>query len=71
MEVDQVHEQDDLLAPQEEEQAARQKKVCQGFPFLLFLIFLLVLDDFFRNIESEHQSNDESEVQEGLITKDN
>ena len=71
VEVDQVHEQDDLFAPQEEEQAARQEKVCQGFPSLLFVIFLFILDDFFSNIESEHQSNNECDVQDGLLTKDN
>ena len=69
--VDQVHKEDDLLAPQEEEQAARQQKVGQGFPSLLRLGFLLVLDDFFSNVESEHQSNYESDVQDGLATKDN
>ena len=71
MEVDQVHEQDDLLAPQEEEEAARQEKVCQGFPSRLRLAFLFILDDFLSNIESEHQSNYEGDVQDGLLTKDN
>ena len=69
--VDQVHKEDDLLAPQEEEQAARQEKVCQGSPSLLCLVFLRVLNDFLSNIESEHQSNDESDIQEGLVRKDN
>ena len=70
MQVDQVHEEDDLFAPQEEEEAARQEKVCQGFPSLLFLGFLFNLDDFLSNIESEHESNYESDVQDGLITKE-
>ena len=71
VQVDQVHEEDDLFAPQEEEEAARQEKVCQGFPSLLCLGFLSNLDDFLRNIESEHQSNYEGDVQDGLSTKDN
>ena len=71
MKVNQVHKEDDLLAPQEEEQAARQEKVGQGSPFLLFLVFLRVLDDFLSNIESKHQSNYESDIQEGLVRKDN
>ena len=71
MKVDQVHEEDDLLAPQEEEQAARQEKVGQGSPSLLCLVFLRVLGDFLSNMESEHQSNNESDVQEGLVRKDN
>ena len=71
MEVDQVHEQDDLFAPQEEEQAARQEKVCQCFPSRLWLAFLFILDDFLSNIESEHQSNYESDVQDGLLSKEN
>ena len=71
MKVDQVHKEDDLLAPQEEEQAARQEKVCQCFPSRLWFAFLFIMDDFLSNIESEHQSNDESDIQEGLVRKDN
>ena len=70
MEVDQVHEEDDLFAPQEEEQAAREEKVRQGFPSLLGLGFLSSLDDFLSNIESEHQSNQESDVQDRLLNKE-
>ena len=71
MEVDQIHEEDDLFAPQEEEQAAGEEKGRQGFPSLLFVIFLFILDDFFSNIESEHQSNNECDVQDGLLTINN
>ena len=70
MEVDQVHEEDDLFAPQEEEEAAREEKVCQSFPSLFCLGFLFNLDDFLSNIESEHQPNHEGDVQDRLVRKE-
>ena len=63
-EVDQVHEEDYLFAPQEEEQEDRQEKIVEGFPSWFGFVFLFPLNYSVRDVEEEHQSDGDGDVLE-------